>query len=149
MVVSSLCEPGTTENLREMFTRRKLDYSRVLRVGLLDYLKAWTPNHKTYSMHSITCGSQQTAYTPGRYSGARQPRKQRGNNDVAPRDDAYLHPAVDAPREGATVQRANLKAATNFPDITTSVSDKEYMRQMGADKQIEADDVHMCRVEIL
>jgi len=34
-----------------MFTHRTLDYKRNLRVGFGDYLQAWTPNHKTNSMH--------------------------------------------------------------------------------------------------
>jgi len=35
------------------------------------------------------------------------------SNDVPPREDAYLHPAVDVPREGAIVQRADVTAATD------------------------------------
>jgi len=44
------------ESPREMFTHRKLDYKRDLSVDFGDYLQAWTPNHKTNSMHSRTNG---------------------------------------------------------------------------------------------
>ena len=62
------------------------------------------------------------------------------SNDVPPREDAYLHPAVDVPREGAIVQRADVTPATDFLHITTSVSEKGYMQQMDAGQQAEADD---------
>ena len=62
------------------------------------------------------------------------------NNDVPPREDAYLHSAVDVPREGAIVQRADVTPATDFLHITTSVSEKGYMQQMDAGQQAEADD---------
>ena len=51
------------------------------------------------------------------------------NNDVPLREEAYLHPAIDVAREGATVQRADVTAATDLPHITTSVSEKKYMQQ--------------------
>ena len=61
------------------------------------------------------------------------------NNDVPLREEAYLHPAIDVAREGATVQRADVTAATDLPHITTSVSKKKYMQQMDAGQQAEAD----------
>jgi len=51
------------------------------------------------------------------------------NNDVPLREEAYLHPAIDVAREGATVQRADVTAATDLPHITTSVSEKKYIQQ--------------------
>ena len=161
-----------------MFTHRKIDYKRDLRVGFGDYLQAWTPNHKTNTMHSRTNGCvalMPTGYVQGTvrcfqlHNGAvvnrdnftvlpmsdhvvahlndlaaRDRRSIQSdaaialgnlennvvNNDVRPVEDAYLHPAVDVPREGATVQRA---------DVTASVYEKGYVQQTDASRQAEAD----------
>eukprot|EP01042_Synura_sphagnicola_P003740 gene3740-4662_t len=62
------------------------------------------------------------------------------NNDVRPVEDAYLDPAVEVPREGATVQRA---------DATASVSEKGYVQQTDESKQAEAGDGQLIQPDDL
>ena len=176
------------ESPREMFTHRKLDYKRDLSVDFGDYLQAWTPNHKTNSMHSRTNGCialmptgnvQGTVRCFQLHNGAivnrdnftilpmpdhvvahlndlaardKRPIQPDAamalgnlennviNNDVRPVEDAYLDPAVQVPRESATVQRA---------DVTASVSEEGYVQQSDESQQVEADDGQLIQSDAL
>ena len=76
-----------------MFTHRKIDYKRDLRVGFGDYLQAWTPNHKTNTMHSRTNGC--VALMPTGYVQGTVRCFQLHNEAVVNRDNFTVLPMSD------------------------------------------------------